>query len=223
MSSRGIEIHDGHIIIPAGEINKIHMGTELSPITQQVAGQVVISAVIEATLGGAVRSGKFVIIATIDQTAVLIPLTSKVVVNTGVTVTATLGAHHPAVFGGQINVEVLGTGIVAGRTEGLRIEMSSALGSETQSAFDGIFITNYNLGTQSANNYHMMDMRENGTYTIYCFFYLRGGVNGVDYFAELHGDTDAWHAHGAPATQDGWIRLWVGGLLRWIRLYTAAP
>ncbi len=166
MSVRGIEIHNGYLDLPEGMPQTLHMGTEASPLTQGEAGQIVLSAVINAiALGGNVAAGIFIVVASVSLTSDLKGLRAGVTVNDGVTVTAS-GAALNAVFGAQINVEILGDGIVTGRTEGLRIEMSSALGSETTSAFEGIFISNYNLGTQQALGYYMLRMQENGTYQV---------------------------------------------------------
>ena len=214
---RGIEIHDGHIVIPAGEINKIALGTEALPITQQEAGQVVVSAVINATaLGGAVKAGNFGIIATVNLIGDLQSLRSKVTINDGITVTGSTA-------GARIATELLGTGINAGRLEGLLIEMSSSAGSETTTTVYGIFISNYNLGTQSPNNYAFLRLQENGTYTIQWGIYMRAGPGGIEYFACLHGTNNAWASTGSPTVQAGWIRVQAGGVEKWIALYSVAP
>jgi len=223
MSTRGIEIHNGELVFPEGMPPELHLGTEASPLTQLEAAQVVISAVINAiALGGNVEAGIFKVIASASLTGDLKGLRAGVTVNDGVTVTPS-GAALNAVFGAQINVSILGTGIVTGRVEGLRIEMSSALGSETQSAFEGIFISNYNLGTQQPNGYYFIRMQENGTYTVHYAFYIRPGVGGIDYLAFLHGVHPAWNVVGTPSVETGWIKLLVGGIDRWLKLYSTAP
>jgi hypothetical protein len=224
MSERGIEIHNGEVVFPEGMPQTLHMGTEASPLTQGEASQIVLSAVINAiALGGSVEAAIFIAIASINLTGILTGLRAETIVNDGVTVTPTGGLHTDSVFGAVITTEILGTGIIGGRWEGLRINISSEAGSESQSALQGIFISGYNLGTQSVNSYHMLRMQENGSYQIHAMFYLRGGTGGVNYFAILHGNHDAWNALGAPATQSGWIKCDVGGLDRWIRLYSVAP
>jgi len=202
----------------------LHLGTESSPLTQGEASQIVLSAVINAiALGGSVEAAIFAVIASVNLTGILTGLRAEATVNDGITVTPTGGAHTDAVFGAVINTEILGAGIIGGRWEGLRINISSAAGSESQSAVHGIFISGYNLGTQAANNYYFFRAQENGSYTVRYCFYLRGGTGGIDYFACLHGDMDAWNALGTPGTASGWIRLMAGGLERWIQLYSVAP
>lgn len=224
MSERGIEIHNGQVIFPEGMPQEFHLGTEASPITQGEAGQIVVSAVINAlALGGSVEAAVFAVIASINLTGILTGLRAETIVNNGVTVTPTGGAHTDAVYGAVITTEILGTGIVGGRLEGLRINISSELNTETQSAVHGVHVSGYNLGAQSITDYYFFRGQENGTYVVNYCFYLRGGVNGINYFAMLHGDTAAWNPLQNPGTESGWIRLTVGGLTRWIQLYSVAP
>ncbi len=224
MSERGIEIHNGQVVFPEGMPQEFHLGTEASPLTQGEASQIVLSAVINAiALGGSVEAAVFAVIASVSLTGILTGLRAEAIVNDGITVTPTGGLHTDSVFGAVITTEILGAGIIGGRWEGLRINISSAVGSESQSAVHGIFISGYNLGTQSADSYYFFRGQENGTYVVHTCFYLRGGSGGINYFAILHGDTNAWNALGAPSTQSGWIRLYAGGLVRYIRLYSGAP
>ncbi len=224
MSVRRMEIHNGYLDFPEGMPQTLHMGTETTPLTQGEASQIIVSAVVNAlALAGTVEAGVFIVIASVSLTGILKGLRVETIVNDAITVTPPGGAHTDSVYGAVITTEILGAGIVGGRLEGLRINISSALTSETQSAVQGIFISGYNLGTQAAGNYYFIRAQENGTYTVNYCLYFRGGTGGINYFACLHGDTDAWNALGSPGTASGWIRLYAGGMERWIQLYSVAP
>ena len=216
MSERGIEIHNGEVVFPEGMPQTVHIGTETTPLTQGEAAQIVISAVINAiALGGVVEAGVFIVVGSVSLAGNLKGLRAGTIINDGITVTGEL-------YGAHIEQTVLGAGVNVGRWEGLRIEMSSALGS-TVGIAHGIFMSNYNLGTLSADNYYFIRCQENGTATVHYGLYFRAGTGGIDYFAMLHGDMDAWCATGHPTVQHGWIKLMVGGVERWIMLYTTAP
>lgn len=220
MSERGIEIHNGEVVFPEGMPQTLHIGTEASPLTQGEASQIVISAVINAiALGGTVKAGEFIVIASVDMTGNLYPLIAKSIVNDGITVSG-------FTFGALIETSILGTGIVTapGTWEGLRINMGMAAGAEILEGVRGIFLSGYNLGTIPASSYHFIRCQENGTVTVYCGLYFRAGTGGIDYFALLHGDHDAWRANCAALTGiTGRIRVHVGGMERWIQLYDTAP
>jgi len=219
MSVRGMEIHNGYIAIPEGMAQDVHLGTESSPLTQGEAGQIVVSAIVNATaLGGTVKAGEFMVIASVSLTGNLESLRAKTTINDGITVTGT-------VFGARIGVEVLGAGIVSASYEGIRLEMSSAAGAAMNVGIYGIFISNYIPGTLGSVAYHMLRLQENSTARVQSFIYCRGGPGGVDYAFVLHGGPpgDAWRSTESPTGAGGFIKVLVGGVARWIQLYHTAP
>jgi len=156
MSVRGIEIHNGKVVFPEGMPQTLHMGPEASPLEQGEAGQIVISAVINATvLGGTVEAGLFEVIGSEDLTGDLRGLHAEAIVNTGVTVTG-------SVWGLHITQQVLGTGKVSSFWEGIRLEMSTSAGAEITGGVCGIFISNFIEGTLGAT-YHFIRVQENST------------------------------------------------------------
>ena len=212
--TRGIEIHNGHIIIPAGAINKIHMGTEALPITQQEIGQVVVSAVIEATiLGGDVRAGEFIIVATENLTGNLRPLRVKGVVNANIVVTG-------YAYGIHIEQEVHAVGQVTGNMDGIRLEQYVPTGGIT-SHVHGIFISNF-IQTAPTGNYYFIRAAENGGVTLEAIMYFAlGGTSNANYFAILANTKLAWAATAdkTGGANVGWIRVLVAGVERFIQLY----
>lgn len=213
---RGIEIHNGEVVFPEGMPQTLHMGTEASPLTQGVASQIVVSAVINAlALGGTVIAGLFKVIASVDLTGDLKGIHAYVAVNDGITLTGT-------VHGALIQMEILGSGKSTHNFYGLHIQMSTAVGAETEGAINGLYIMNYLVGTVAAA-YDMVRLQENGSARIESFLFCRCGTGGVDYFFKLFPNTDAWNATGYPADQSGWVRVMVGGLVRYINLYATAP
>ncbi|MBA7680443.1 hypothetical protein ES703_88759 [subsurface metagenome] len=219
MSARGIEIHNGYLDLPEGMPQTLHMGTDGTPLEQGVADQIIVSAVVNAVaLGGAVKAGQFMVIASVSLTGNLESLMAQSIINDGITVTGT-------VFGARIKAQVLGAGVAAASFEGLRLELSSAAGASFNQGVYGIFISNYIPGTLVSPVYHMIRLQENGTVRLQSFLYCRAGGGGVDYAFVLHGGPpgDAWRSTESPTGAGGFIKVLVGGVPRWIQLYHTAP
>ncbi len=180
MSERGIEIHNGSIIFPEGSPPELHMGTNASPLTQGVASQIVISAVINAlALGGTVVAGLFKAIASVNFTGALRGLRIGTTITDGITVTGSS-------YGIHLELEVLGTGVVTGSWEGIRIELYNTAGTTLSSDVYGLFINNYQLGTITGS-YHMVRLEENGTMIVDSVFFV--GVTDAVNFLTLRPQT----------------------------------
>ncbi|GAH82292.1 unnamed protein product [marine sediment metagenome] len=142
----------------------------------------------------------------------------KAAVEDGITVTGEM-------YGAHIETELLGAAVVSERLDGIRLDMSSEEGSEVTGPVHGIFMSNYNLGTISADNYYFIRCQENalGATVHYCL-YFRNSQGDIDYFAQLHGTHDAWKAVGQPSGDNaGYIKVQLGSADRWLRLYDAGP
>lgn len=218
MSERGIEIHSGKIVIPGSQIRQIQLGTWASPLTQTLAAQVIVSAVVNAiALGGAVYGAYFGVKGSITATADLVGAFIRAIVNTAVVLTG-------YVYGLQVAVDVIGTATVSGVIAGVTIEMYSEAGTTLSDPAYAIYISNYNLSTTIVN-YSFIRMAENGSITLDSILQIHmGSTSDVTYFMQLSPAAKAgWGSTGAPANQSGWLKIALGVNVRYIRLYTDAP
>lgn len=220
MSERGIEIHNGYLDFPEGMPPELHLGTDATPLTQGEAGQIVISAVINAlALGGAVHAGFFEVIASVDLTGGLVALKARAVINTGLDVTGTL-------TGIEIETDVLGTGTVSGIVAGLLIEQYAPATATITTTLFGIFISNYMQ--VSPTSYSFIRCSENGgaTLTTLLQFTLGGGATPSDatWFLQVTGVAKTCWATAGDKTGGGgagagWLRCQVHGQEKYIQLY----
>lgn len=213
MSERGIEIHNGQIVFPEGMPQELHLGTEASPITQGEAGQIVVSAVINAlALGGAVVAGLFKAIGSVSLTGSLTGVKGYTSVSAGIVVTGyNYGLHS--------NQDVLAAGQVTTIMDGIRIEQYVQTGGLTFTVH-GIFISNY-IQTQPSANYFFQRMSENGGVTVEAAFYISvGGAGDIEDLFVLAGTHSAWSGEGNKiGVAHGWIKCRVAGVDRYIQLY----
>lgn len=216
MSERGIEIHNGQIILPEGMPQEFHLGTLASPLTQGEAAQVVLSAVINAlALGGAIHAGLFSVHGTVSLTGSLTGLHARTEVDAAIVVTG-------YAYGIHIEQEVFAAGQVTGLMEGIRIEQYIPTGGITLTVH-GIYISNY-IQTSPTGDYYFIRCAENGGATVSAFMrFSLGGASDADHFMDLAGTESIWAAVGVPTGEGGWIKIQVNSLDRYILLYSTAP
>ena len=125
------------------------------------------------------------------------------------------------VKGLHIEVEVLATGVAGGRIDALKAEVYCPTGSSMGADVAGLHISNF-IQVQPTGSYEMARFEENGGITVEDIIgaYVTGDVN---YFICLQpGSNTAWDRTGdkaTPLTEQGWLRVWVGGSDRYIQLY----
>ncbi len=216
MSERGIEIHNGEVVFPEGMPQTIHIGTLALPLTQGEAAQVVLSAVINAlALGGAVYAGLFSVHGSVSLTGSLTGLRARTVVDAAIIVTG-------YAYGIHIEQEVHAAGQLTLTMDGIRLEQYVPTGGLTHTVH-GIFITNY-IQEQPSSNYYFMRCAENGGVTLdACMMFSLGSGSDATLFLHLASANTAWSnaddkTGGATA---GWIKCNVGGVDKYIQLYTA--
>ena len=214
---RGIEVHSGHIVIPASEIRKLSMGTVASPLAQIEAGQIVVSAVINAVaLGGNVKAGLYGVNISVNMTGSPIGLHTFANVLAGITLTGVLTGH-------LIQSDVLDGSVVTGEWNALRIEMYTHTGATVSLPAYAIFITNF-LQSMPAD-YVFIRGSENGGGTMNSMMHwFLGAGSDADYYMQLSPQArTAWSYTGNPSVQQGWLKIQVGSFDRWIALQSVAP
>lgn len=219
MSERGIEVHNGKVIIPGDAMKQLQLGTWASPLTQVEAGQIVVSAVVNAiALGGDVHGGYFGVKASVSLTGDLRGARARATVNDGIVVTG-------SVYGAVIETEVLGAGEITAYYEGLRIENYVEAGADISAvAHYSIFIANYI--TSEPSSYSFIRMSENGASTVRSVFMVsRGGAClDISYIFELTGSNpSAWSGSGTVSGAAGHLKIRVGAQDKYIALYDNTP
>jgi len=194
--------------------NKIELGTSAVPITQSVAGQIVVSAVVNAiALGGTVVAGYFGAKASVSLTGDIKGIRAGATINDGITVTGSL-------YGIYVETEVLGTGIVTAYYEGIRIENYVESGADISAvAHYSIHIAN-SIGSQPSS-YSFIRMTENAASTVRSVFYVGKGGACVDisYVFELDGVPSAWGSSQTITGQAGFLKVRMGAADKYIALY----
>lgn len=217
MSARGIEIHNGYLVFPEGMPQELHLGTEASPLTQGEAGQIVVSAVINAlALGGTVEAGLFMVVGSVDLTGNLRGVHVKARVNDLITLTGWL-------FGVYIETEVLGTGTVTQALEGIRIEQYAPSGATVTETIYGIHIANSIEVAPSAYSFIRLSENAASTVTSVLFIAKGGDCLGMTYFMEVIGTADGMFcsSSGTVSSPDGFITVRIHQKDRYIALYSA--
>jgi len=213
MSVRGIEIHNGEVVFPEGMPQTLHIGTETTPLTQGEAGQIVISAVINAiALGGDVEAGAFIVNATISMTGSPRALYAKMDIEAGVVVTGyTRGAFI------ETNINALGESTSYWSV--LKLDMW-ADATAIVNQLSAIYLSNY-VQVQPIYRYTFLDVRENAAVTVDCFAYVGiGAAADITNLFVLPSLKTAWsHATPPPGAVVGRIAVEVGGVQRYIGLY----
>lgn len=218
MSERGIEIHNGKVVIPGDVMKELQLGTWASPLTQTEADQVVVSAVVNAiALGGDVHGGYFGVKGSVTATANLRGLRARVTINDGITITGfTYGLH--------IETEVLGAGVAAGLFEGMRLEKYVESGADlTGATVYGIHIANSIASAPSS--YSFMRMSENAASTVDSIFLIVKGASclGMTYLFDVVGQPPIFFTTvGTPSGDGGQIVVRMGGNVRYIKLWTTS-
>lgn len=220
--SRGIEIHNGEIVFPEGMPQTIHLGTSASPLTQGEAGQIVISAVIDANaLGGNIVASYNGVNITVAMAGNVSTIRDKATVE-GVVLTGDLVGIHT-------EIEAIGAdGEITGSFIGHKIELySDNAGFPIGEDVFGIFVNNYNLATLGAGAYSLLRLEENGTMIVDNVLFV--GVTDAKYFMALRPNTPAsggWDLTTDVATSNakgGILRITTGVGDKAIQLYDIPP
>ena len=197
---RGIEIHNGYISIPDG-----------------------MSVVIATSLtSGTIRGHSTEVKVAADGTVNVDAIRGKATVNADVALAA--GA---VIGGGRFETE-LGSGAAAvdARIQGLEVAVTIPDDAGTLGQIYGLLMTNY-IETDPGG-YTMIRLSEHGPATVTIedlihFYIPRAAVTRVFRF-DPQNKTDAWASHGdktgGHTYQNGWLEVLLGGLTRYIQLYT---
>ena len=213
MSVRGIEIHNGQVVFPEGMPQTFHLGTEASPLTQGEAGQIVVSAVINAiALGGDVKAGLFRVNFTVSMTGNPYVLHAIADVKDGIVITGSLRTAYIQSFLGNASQ-------VAYLWEGMRVNMS-ADAAAIINALSSIIVNNV-VNVQPTARYCFLDLREHGAITVDAGIYVGIGVAcDMTNLFELIDNKTAWSSgENVPGGAAGRIAVMVGAQQRYIQLY----
>lgn len=206
MATRGIEIHNGHVV----------MSRTLDIIAEQeVLDQKVITAILNASvLGGTLQALYGSVKSSVAMPGNLRCLRAESMILDGGIITGDLrGAYIRAV--GR------GAGQVAGEFTGLFIELNTDAGVVMSGDAYAIHIGNM-MGVAPTGTYDVIRLDENGGALIDNFIsaHIAAGSN-INYFLYTAQATNAWAAvddkTGAAA---GWIRVIIAGSVKYIQLYT---
>lgn len=211
---RGIEIHNGELVFPDGMPPTIHMGTEASPLTQYVAGQIVQSAIINAiALGGDVVAVYGRVDATVALTGNPAAVKAKMSISATIAVTG-------SIRGLLIEVDINTGGSASDMMDGIRLDLYMEATASCPGNVAGIDMRNYVAGTCGV--YYFMYLQENVAALMTAAFYVR--VQDMDNLFYLFPTvTTAWSQTGNPANQNGWIKVSLAGNVRYIQLFSTAP
>lgn len=215
MSQRGIEIHNGYLKFPEGSPPEIRMGTAASPLTQSEAGQIQLSAVINAlALGGDVTPAYFRVNVTVSMTGS--PVALRAIANLAAAI---------AITGGYLRGAYISTDMSDGASaeygwDALYISMYQHSGASSTGNTIAITIRNYMAGTLGM--YYFMYMQENAAAVMEGAFYVRV-VDMTNLFYLFPTVTTAWAQTGNPSNQNGWIKVSLAGNIRYLMLYSTAP
>ena len=135
------------------------------------------------------------------------------------------GSDTAEIKGLYVEQNALGTITLAGRVSGLKIVQTAEAGVTMSGALGAIYVTNYVLSA-AAGGYIMARFDDHGNQTLYCFLYFNKGniASEVTYLMHLRpANTAAWNQTQSVSSQNGWIRVMVHNVVRYIPLYTTTP
>ena len=219
MAGRGIEIHNGKVVLPSGNIEQLSLGTWGAPIAQSIAAQIMVGAVIEAVaaLGGDIHGGYFGARVEVAYTGTIRGLRARASVLSNVALTGSLyGIHTEIELGGA-------TSTISGVFVGHTIEMYTEAGNVITGDVYGIHVNNYNLATVGV--YMMMRLEENGTAIPDAIIGIY--VNDATYFIHLTPAVPAaggWtnvgdRTAGSATNAAGWLLVDHQGADKYIQLF----
>ena len=195
--------------------NSVELGTWASPITQSVADQIAVGAVINAiALGGTVVGAYFGVLGSVDLTGDLRGARIRTTINDAIDLTGTM-------YGLHIEGEVLGTGTISGSWAGIQIELYSPGTTTISGAVYGIHMANY-LDKNPVGSYYLARLAETGTAAVVTAAIRFDANAGCDLLFQCIGSKTAWMTTGVCSSQAGKLKIQVDNLTRYIALYTAS-
>ena len=219
MSERGIEIHNGEVIIPAME-SAFSVGTRDSPITQSDATlQQVIGAFINTSalgIGWDIHGVWGWVNCAVDRDGDIVGVEGRAYVNDGIQI----GGH---VYGLHSRIYALGAAILDKNFEALHLAMNVEAGATLSGDATVIRIMNM-MRVNPAGAYYIMRLDENGGQTIDAFINTNiAAGSDIDNFLYTAQINTAWGHTLEAGTAAGWIKVAIAGQVRWIQLYSVAP
>lgn len=206
MTTRGIEVHNGHIILS----RTINIEAEQEFLDQKA----IIASLNASVLGGTIQALHGIAKSAVSMPGNIRCLRADAMILDGGIITDDLrGAYIRAV--GR------GVGEVAGEFTGLYVELNTDVGVVISGDANAIHIGNMMIATP-VQQYNIIRLDENGGATIDNFIsaHVAGGSD-INYFLYTAQVTSAWSnvddKTGGGST--GWIRVIIAGAVKYIGLY----
>ena len=211
---RGIEIHNGYIVIPGG-IKGIIGGTWSSPIAEGVAGKAGIQIIISSVaISGISAGGYFGVKANnASGTLEIAGARARATVLTGIT-------PGGRVSGLWVEVEVLGNAVVSGKMVGVRVELYVESGATITGDTHGIFVDNY-IDSQPTV-YQMVRLEQNGSAIVkHMIAFYTGDAEYAFHFTPHTPTSLGWSLSDDKTglTNAGWLRVDMQGTIKYVQLY----
>lgn len=137
-------------------------------------------------------------------------------------VPAGIDAGSGALKGVHGKVEVLATGIVSGRIDGVYAQIYAPTGSTMGSDICGLYVDSF-VQVQPTGAYELLRLEHNGAVTVEELIGgFVGGDGDISYFLALQPNVcTAWGFSGSKTgAEAGWLKCWIGGNDRYIQLWT---
>jgi hypothetical protein len=197
-----------------------YQGDWTLPLTESRPNQDAMSVVVQTTaILGQQCAGLFGVKAARTGVVSLIGVHARATVPAGFDIGLVANGQ---LYGIRNEVEVFGVGSrVRGDVYGETIEIFADANAVINGLIYGLYINNYVLTTPGG--YAFIRCDENGDQTIQeCMAFYMGGTSDSTFFLFLSpGTRTGWASGGARATaQDGWLRVSLQGIVRYIRLWT---
>lgn len=195
---------------------KITQGTDSSPITVSVASLIAHEIGHNVAIAGTAEGLKATMECYITSGVLnLIGVHAKLSTTSG----KTQGGGYQ--YGIYVENEVLGTAIHAGHFTGLRMELYVESGATFSSASVYCIHIANSIAANPARYYFMRCSENEASTVTACFQLVKGALASISYLFELVGVPAAWNPNGTCSGVQGYLKVLVDNVDRYVQLYNA--